>query len=519
MKRSDSGYILPMTLVTITLIAFAALLTGRTFAVQLRASMQERLIIEERLASRNAEHIMDAWMADPVFSKDITEHSNGADLWRKPDGSLGCSPPTDSTCWQFTVTDPTTNNPTLRGGEAEQDIRDITVEIKSGCFLDIDRCQRIAKTDRIYERAVTIQYQLHYENHNAPDAAFNGPDGVANPTECETEPVPEDTVCDDPRPDLRADLPLPVVFTSEDTLNGPLRYSGDGAVQFCGSATFKLIESRTDNLPSRAGDDCLLLPSWLDDGTPQPWPTSYTTADDLGDRFVVKGDELALPTISTPQGCALSTVNYHHIYDDIAKSLRGTNLNDDDPTNDCPGNPSDPDHAILDGDIITSTGSVTIERLVVEGSVTVYAEGDIIVCGDIEASGTNPAGGPNAVALITEAAVILDPSGSTPPSCNNGTLTELTPAQNLTLTNVAVLAPGTNGAVYARGWHLLCDGTCPTFTLKGSIAATHLGLYGIPNPSGGVTNGWSKEFTYPTDFWRARPPWWPDFTGHEWAPA
>ena len=128
--------------------------------------------------------------------------------------------------------------------------------------------------------------------------------------------------------------------------------------------------------------------------------------------------------------------------------------------------------------------------------------------------------------------MILDPIGSTPPTCNNGTLTALTAAQNLTLTNVAVLAP--NGAVYARRWHLPCNGPCPAFTLEGSIAAKHLGLYGIPDPSSGdVTHGWSKTFTYPTDdptddlattdtineaFWRARPPWWPGFTSSEWAP-
>ena len=92
-----------------------------------------------------------------------------------------------------------------------------------------------------------------------------------------------------------------------------------------------------------------------------------------------------------------------------------------------------------------------------------------------------------------------------------------------------MLAPGTNGAVYARGWHLPCNGPCPTFTIEGSIAATHLGLYDIPSPSGGVTNGWAKQFTYPTydpdttdineAFWRARPPWWPDFTGNEWEPV
>lgn len=70
----------------------------------------------------------------------------------------------------------------------------------------------------------------------------------------------------------------------------------------------------------------------------------------------------------------------------------------------------------------------------------------------------------------------------------------------------------------------------PTLRIEGSIAAYHLGLYGIPNPNAGtVTAGWSKHFTYPTNddatpavdesFWLARPPWWPGFAGNEWAAA
>lgn len=512
-----------MTIVTITLMAFAALIAGRTFGVQLRASTQERLIIEDRLTARNAERIMDAWMADPVFSTAITDNGEGAGQWRTPEGSLGCSPPTDSTCWQFTTTDPTTTNPQLRGGEAEQDIRDIIIEIRSGCFNRIEHCQRTTEITRVYERSVFAQYQLHYERDTAPDKAFNGPDGIPNPTECELDPVPDGTACDDPRPELRG---LRVVFTSDDTLNGPLRYSGGGEIRYCGTPTFKLIESKSASRPAPAGLACPSRPSWLmDDGTTRQWPISHTDPLDA-DRFVTKGDELDLPTISPPQqGCPLATVNYDHNFHITDKDRRENNPGD------CPGEPGQNavPHAILDGDIITSTGSITIERLNVEGSVTVYAEGDIIICGDIEASGTNPAGGPNVIALITEGAVVLDPSGTTPPTCHNGTLTELTTAQNVTLTNVAVLAPGTNGAVYARGWHLphaLTGG--PTLIIEGSIAATHLGLYGIPNPSGGVTNGWSKQFTYPTDdpntdttneaFWRARPPWWPDLSLTEWQP-
>ena len=113
--------------------------------------------------------------------------------------------------------------------------------------------------------------------------------------------------------------------------------------------------------------------------------------------------------------------------------------------------------------------------------------------------------------------MVLDPSDSTPPGCADDTLTEGNSRHSLTLTNVAILAP--EGAVYARRWHLPhAAAGGPILTIEGSVAAKHLGLYGIPDPAtGDMTNGWSKHFTYPTDFWRARPPWWPDFTGNEWA--
>ena len=253
------------------------------------------------------------------------------------------------------------------------------------------------------------------------------------------------------------------MFTSADILNGPLRYSGNDKVFYCDSPKFKLIESKSSSRPtSAAGCGSRSQPSWLlDDGTTRRWPLSETDSLDE-DRFVVQGDVLTLPTISAPSGCPLTTVNYNHNIHATAKSLRVSG------SHNCPGEPTQNviPHAILDGDIIFSTGSVTIERLIVDGSVTVYAEGDIIICGDITASGPNPADGPNVIALITEGDVILDPSGSTPPTCNNGTLPNLTTAQGLTLTNVAVLAHGPTGAVYARGWHLPCTRPLPNIQAR-----------------------------------------------------
>ena len=544
---TDSGYVLAATVVAITLMAIAAMVYGRVFGVQLRASIQERLVIEERTATRNAERVIDAWMADPEFSKDITEEKRGESLWRKPDGSVGCSPPTDTVCWAFTVTDPTAANPLLRGNEAEQDIRTVDIEVRTGCTADIDSCQRATEITRTYERAVFAHYQMHYANHNTPPAirreavarlraaetAAEQAIRAANPSWTDDQVTAEVALDPEVRywTQWRDDLPLPVVFTSADTLNGPLRHSGPGAIWYCGSPEFKLIESKSPNRPVRADASCPSQPSWLDDTTNPPTPVNWPVSDtDLLDanRFVVRGDELDLPAISAPTGpgiCTLAAVNYHHVYDSFDKTRREANPGV------CPGEPTQSTipHAILDGDIIVSNGPITIERLVVDGSVTVYAAGDITVCGDVEAAGTNLAGGPNVVALIAEGAVILDPGGTVPPACDNGTLTALTALQDISLTNVAVLAPRSNGTAYARGWHLPCNGTCPTLTIEGSVAANHLGLYGIPNPSGAVTNGWTKSFAYPTDdpnttnineaFWRARPPWWPDFTGNEWEPA
>ena len=532
MKRDDSGYMLPMTLVTITLLAFAALLTGRTLGAQLRASIQERLLIEERITARNAAYIMDAWMADPKLSKDITtgpvdsngwQATNPADpndplpVWRTPVGSLGCAPPTNETCWMFTVLDPTPDpgdNPKLRGGEAEQDTADIIIEIRSGCVEDIERCQRTTQITRTYERAVFAQYQLHYDTNRVPPVALYGPDGQPDDPRCATDPT-YTGVCDDPAatygPDLVPDDPrcatdptytgvcdgydqaTLIVFTDEDTLNGPLRYSGDGPVLYCGSPDFRRIEAKNNTRPEAvAGCASSITPDWEPlDGAPAPaWGTGLNDPS----RFTHKGD-LSLPALSTPpSGTTSNSVDYHHRH-----AGPGATISDGD---------------IIVGDIAVSDGDVTIERLCIDGSATIYSERDIIVRGDIKASGSNDADGPNVIALIAKGDVILAPSAAVPPECDSPADT------NLTLTNVAILAP--NGAVYASEWHQSCA-PCPQFILEGSIAANHLGLYGIPDPSsGGVTNGWSKHFTYPTNFWRARPPWWPGHDSYpipEWQPV
>ena len=67
-QSDDGGFILPVTFAAITLIALAALLTGRVVGVLLRASMQESFAVEEHAVTKTVTGIIDAWMADPQVS-------------------------------------------------------------------------------------------------------------------------------------------------------------------------------------------------------------------------------------------------------------------------------------------------------------------------------------------------------------------------------------------------------------------------------------------------------------------
>ena len=524
-ERDDRGFILPATFAAITLIALAALLTGRVVGTLLRASMQESFAVEEHAVTKTVTGIIDAWIADPQVSTllvsdpaDPPADSPVADVWRTPLGEP-CVWGVHTTCWKIDTTTKVTYSGKLRGGEAERQAQDVTTTVVVGCYGSThDQCQRTHTFTRRYERAVFSQYQLHYDTNAVPSTALDGPNGLPDDSAVCNDPniAPDPLQCDD------LDPATVIVFTAADTLNGPLRYSGNGPVLYCGDPTFKRIEANADTPPeSVPGCPSVPTPRWEPvAGVAPAWTVGLSDPE----RFTFRGD-LSLPSLADPpqvgdeRVCPLERVNYHKSHNTTAENLRDNNMSDGNDTNDCPGEPGSPDHAILPGDIIFSDDELAIDQLVVKGSVTVYSEGDIIVCGDIEATGTNPAGGPNVIALITAGDVILDPSGLTPPACADDTLLELNTSHHLTLTNVAVLAP--DGAVYARRWHLPhASAEGPTLTIEGSIAAKHLGLYGIPDQATGtITSGWAKTFIYPTDFWQARPPWWPDFTGNEWAPV
>lgn len=566
MTRSEDGYILPITVVVLLLLGYVALLTAATFATLLRSSVQERLIIEERFAARSAEQIVDAWMADPATSAAITGlvpssgDTDTADPLSKviaptgdtarfsPLGQRNCTPPTEDVCWRIETIENVSPPGTLRGGEAQQHLVAVTIRVDSGCFSGPDDCQRTATVRRVYERAVFSQYQLHYDTNTAPAAALYGGDGNPDDPRCFPDRTnPAAGVCDDPKavygddgiPDSPrsqcATDPRPadvscdglssdtvIVLTDEDTLNGPVRTTLT-EVLYCGEPSLLRVEvsgTQPDpaTLPLKPVDpDC--PPEnlkWLN-AAGQPIIPAPTLTDLLNSGALRWGGNLDLPDAGTAPAATLrcETVDFDHLIN-LANQIQPN------PTpGACPRN-------LADGDIISPAspdGDITIHKLVLDGSATVHtATGNIIICGEIEAKGLNPAGGPNVVALIAAAGnVILDPSGDPATPCAAGlasgsALTEVDNRQNLDLTGVAVLAP--QGAVYTRNWHLPhSDRGGPTLNIEGSVASRHLGLYGIPDDTGDVTAGWAKQFTYPADFWRARPPWWPNSVTSEWTPT
>ena len=557
-RRDDRGYILAAAVITLTLLAIASALTARVFAELLSASATERLAISHTTAARTARTAVDAWMADPEASVAVTtpahaDHDDYVGVWFTDAAAAGCVPAPNTACWQITAVVVTDTADVLRGGEALQQRAAVGLRVVAGCVAgDVGSCRLDTATERVYERAVFAYYQINYADHTTIAAAFAAvaealadPDRGSYPADCApTEDTRPECVTDPAlTPDLLQTLThawglrnAKVVFTGSDRLNGSLRYSGPGPVLHCGSPHFERIETRSTAPPQPAAETCTGVPRWVDDNNSQTlWglndPNRNLPAD--APRWVPLPDELDLPAADIPaSGCRLATIDYDHTIDTAARDARRAAADPDCPQphrDDQPeGQPPQQGHAIIHGDIITSPGTITIRSLTVDGSVTIAAAGDIIVCGDIAATGPNPAGGPNVVALITRGHVVIAPGAANGPceDPQNPPVTVSAASHSVTLTNVAVLAP--NGGIYARRWYLPCSSEgCPTLTINGSVAAKHLGLYGIPDPdAGGADHGWIKQFTYPEDnpntpntdesFWLARPPHWPNLPVGEW---
>ena len=561
MRRNRGGndrgsVVLFITVVTTLVLGFATVLVSGTMSHRLKASQAEALAAEQRLVSKTTEGVLDAWMADQGDSAEVGLDAGAGREWMTPIGEQPCPDPSAAPprniCWRIRADDPATpededgvvdvtfNDPELRGGEAQRVAKDVTIEIAAGCYTnDPEDCQRTTSITRRYEQAVLFQYQLHYDTNTVPPVALYGVDEMPDPAICGTNPL--DPTCDAPAvtygldgvpddPAICGTNPLDpacdgynqntvIVFTTEDTLNGPVRTTLS-EVLYCGEPSFYRVEVSgeeppTASSPLDAASGCPpdplspldpTDPLWLDENeniiTPSP-----QLPDLLANGSLVYGGNLNLPGLDAAGYSA--TLLCDVVDFDYQVPLPGS----------CPRN-------VEGGDLISPNGSdITIHELILDGSVTVYASGDIIICGNIEAHGSNLAGGPNVIALITEGDVILDPSGQATPACGEDLPTPLatvgTIIHDLDLLNVAVLAP--EGAIYARNWHLPHDPAGgPTLHIEGSIAAEHLGLYGIPDPATGtVTAGWAKHFTYPTDFWLARPPWWPGYDDgiEEWAPV
>lgn len=189
--------------------------------------------------------------------------SGAGRVWSSPLGEQPCpDPSTDpplTVCWRIRADDPATPEddgvtdvafatPTLRGGEAQREAKDVTIKIAAGCHTTaIEDCRQVRTSTQRYERAVFSQYQLHYDTNEIPPEALNGPDGLPDDPGCHTDPPspPPGAVCDD------VDPATIIVFTSDDNLNGPLRYTGTGPVLYCGSPTIRRIETNIDAPPVR----------------------------------------------------------------------------------------------------------------------------------------------------------------------------------------------------------------------------------------------------------------------------
>ena len=538
---NDRGNVLFLTIGAMALIAIAMILSVRAFSLRMEASQRETRAVEQRLVGSVAESIVNEWMADSEWSDYILNYDYEVGWpWMTPLGKPCPNPnPTppqktpETMCWRisdvnnpFDTTNLNTNEKedietlvTLRGKEAQRQARDITIEVAVGCYTnDPEDCQQITTTTRHYERAVLFQYQLHYDTNEVPEGAKKEAndaltavrqqlinDGVA------LDGIDAELLRLHPRPVERNDLLTnsltEIVFTGEDDFNGPVRTSLDHVV-ICGDPDFhKHIElglpvgtdttNEEDPDSDPATNDGLIRPPTGSGCTNSPkWHGQPT-----GQR-VEAGGALKLPPI-TPEGrdptLECDEVNYSYVSGVVGGSCKT------------------PSRALRNDDVIVpdSGSNITIKELVVKGSVTVFAEGDITVCGDIQADTPPDAISPSVIALIANGNIVLD-RGDPALGCGGDTLTGplSDPQHNLNLINVAVLAP--KGAIYARNWHLACNGSCPKLTITGSIAAKHLGLYGIPDDSGIIKAGWSKQFSYPSGFWMARPPWWPGFEGKEW---
>ena len=541
MNRRDGGYVLPMTIVTLTLLAFAALLTGRAVGAMLRASVQERLIITEQQATGTAEAILDAWMADETISAQIIDSSQphhnsilgtpAEPVWRTPEGNAPCPTATETTCWRIVAPLPAEQRTTLRGGEAERVLRVVALEVVTGCYNNIDNCQRSHTTTREYEQAVFAQYQLHFASHQVPPGAVEAARRSLTTAEVAARQAAESAnpslTIDEVNAEVAADPAViewaeliallqdpgaEIVFADGDTFNGPVRTSLTH-VLFCGSPTFKkpvevslpkATDTSNENDPDGdpTTDDSLIRSATL--CASRSFPNWWTQVP--GERIVAGGTDSLL----------ISGVNSDGTFN-------GLNVNSTNNQPCCPSRAAQPG-------VYAATGNVILDAFTVStGSVTVYATGDITIRGNVEAIGVNSAGGPNVVALISETGdIIIDPNdASTTALCLTGN------SHSLNLTNVAVLAP--NGALFAPAWH---KETCttppaadPILRFEGSLAAKHLGVYGQLADDGSHISGWTKKFCYPDGrracdnlsdptapaFWLARPPWWPDFNGNEWA--
>lgn len=393
----------------------------------------------------------------------------------------------NAACW--TLRDAVTDPRTGRRPGISSAVLQVALSWRGGCSEEDDpavwgECVTASETTRRYTRRSLLQYHLVYATDLAP-------------------------------PKANAEAGVRVPFTEEDVL-GPI-HTNQEKVLICGEPAFQtapggevpVVVEVTRGEAAVSVEDIYEVLS----GGNCPTRTVRQVRDKTGvatDRplLVQHGQQAECPTDNGSSGQSTDDAlkpGFAWMSDGI-RIARGTGrvlLN---------GSKVDLS-ALSDGDVVWSSGSLEVVGAAPAGSsVTVMAGIDIIVMGDISASGT-VSGRSAVVALLAGCDVLIDP-----PTLDVGYLCG--PADSLTMTNVAVAAPA--GGLYAINWRTEHKPGCAVPVLEFSGAATvyYRGLLGAhaPDNNKAVTSGWKKDFLFPDGFHLARPPWWPAISDKEWVP-
>ena len=182
---------------------------------------------------------------------------------------------------------------------------------------------------------------------------------------------------------------------------------------------------------------------------------------------------------------------------------RNTHLDDQDN----PGDLSLPDAP--PGEVVVhNTGDIAVTGTVPDGlNVTLVADGDIRVTGDVADNGTD-----GIIALVAAGDIVVDHGG-----------------RDLRLTNTALVALGVDGnddpdndpagtlrLSRALAYRRVPADDCPTLKLSGSIWEHTRHTVGGHDAESGTLSGMCVNHIYPPDWALRVPSWWPTLSDHVW---